>query len=300
MGRPRRQGSQWYSQDKISKRERPSAEDTRGQDGKSGQAGSPARLGRKVRGRTDKERKRIQQRINDKIKGNNTQTISTTPSGGGGGGGYETEAERKKREAEEKKREAEEKRREAAEKRKLKQRADAAKAMYDSEMAEEMYSYMKGEIGYDDYLKNKHDKAERYYNQLKKIYGADSDEYKKVLDDRAKEEQDYERDKAAWTDKKLTQERLEKERSIRRQYMQQNVRDDEGLNEALFRNEIDYLRKKQTLYEKDPKKWEEIEMEIRQKTDEENSGRNSTISTCCRNSARKLDIKTTTPCLKWN
>ena len=216
-----------------------------------------------------KKDKRIQQRINDKIKGNNTQTISTTPSGGGGGGGSETEAERKKREEEEKKREAEEKRREAEAKRKLKQRADAAKAMYDSEIAEEMYSYMKGEIGYDDYLKNKHDKAERYYNQLKKIYGADSDEYKKVLDDRAKEEQDYERDKAAWTDKKLTQERLEKERSIRRQYMQQNVIDDEGLNEALFQNEIDYLRKKQTLYETDPKKWEEIEMEIRQKTDEE-------------------------------
>lgn len=216
-----------------------------------------------------KKDKRIQQRINDKIKGNNTQTISTTPSGGGGGGGYETEAERKKREEGEKKREAEEKRREAEAKRKLKQRADAAKAMYESEIAEEMYSYMKGEIGYDDYLKNKHDKAEKYYNQLKKIYGADSDEYKKVLDDRAKEEQDYERDKAAWTDKKLTQERLEKERSIRRQYMQQNVRDDEALNEALFRNDIEYLRKKQKLYEKDPKKWEEIEMEIRQKQEDE-------------------------------
>lgn len=216
-----------------------------------------------------KSNKKIQDKYNNRIKNSNNTVSNATAVSSAAGESYESPADKKKRETFDKKREDERKKKEVEDHKRAKQRAKAARAMYESEIAEEMQTYMRGETNYDEYLKNKHEKTQRYYEQLKNIYGKDSDEYKKLLDDRAKEEQDFERDKAAWSEKKLTQERLEKERNIRRQYMQQNVRDDEALNEALFRNDIEYLRKKQKLYEKDPKKWEEIEMEIRQKQEDE-------------------------------
>ena len=175
---------------------------------------------------------------------------------------YKTEAEQKKEEAERKKREEEEKKR-------LKERTDAVKAQYQAELACEMEAYMKGATSYEDYMESRHRLAQKYYDALKKVYGEDSDRYKKLLDDRAKEEQDYNQERAKWTEQSLTMEHLDKEQSIRRQYMQNRVQDEDALNEALFENDIDYMRKKQKLYESDPKKWAEMEMEIQQKQKEE-------------------------------
>ena len=175
---------------------------------------------------------------------------------------YKTEAEQKKEEAERKKREEEERKR-------LKERTDAVKAQYQAELACEMEAYMKGATSYEDYMESRHRLAQKYYDALKKVYGEDSDRYKKLLDDRAKEEQDYNQERAKWTEQSLTMEHLDKEQSIRRQYMQERVQDEDALNEALFENDIAYMRKKQKLYESDPKKWAEMEMEIRQKQKEE-------------------------------
>ena len=187
---------------------------------------------------------------------------SSTTKGNSGATTYKTEAEQRKEEAERKKREEEEKKR-------LKERTDAVKAQYQAELACEMEAYMKGATSYEDYMESRHRLAQKYYDAMKKVYGEDSDMYKKLLDDRAKEEQDYNQERAKWTEQSLTMEHLDKEQSIRRQYMQNRVQDEDALNEALFENDIAYMRKKQKLYESDPKKWAEMEMEIQQKQKEE-------------------------------
>ena len=161
------------------------------------------------------------------------------------------------------------KKREAEEKRRLKQRAEAAKAEYQAQLAAEMEAYMKGATTYEQYLRSKHQLAVRHYDNLKRIYGEDSDEYKKLLDDRAREEQKYNEEQARLSEQALTMEHLDKERSIRLQYMRQEVQDEEAMNDALFRNDIEYMRKRQQLYENDPKRWAEMEMDIQQKQKDE-------------------------------
>ena len=175
---------------------------------------------------------------------------------------YKTEAELRREEQLRQKREAEEKKH-------LKQRSDAVKAQYQAELACEMDAYMKGAVSYEGFLEEKHLLTLNYYDALRRIYGEDSDQYKKLLDDRAREEQQYNQERSKWTETSLTQDHLDKERSIRRQYMMQQVQDEESLNEALFQNDIDYMRRRQKLYESDPKLWAEMEMEIQQKQKDE-------------------------------
>ena len=176
-------------------------------------------------------------------------------------GDYVSEADEKKRETERRKREAEERKR-------LKERTDAVKAEYQAEIACEMEAYMRGAVTYEEYMEQKHEITLKYYEALKRVYGEDSDEYKRLLDDKAREEQRYNEERAKNSEQSLVYERLEKERSIRRQYMQAEVSDEQAMNEALFRNDIDYMRRKQQLYEKDPKKWADLEMEIQQKQED--------------------------------
>lgn len=176
--------------------------------------------------------------------------------------GYKTEEEQRREERERKKREAEEEKR-------IKKRVDAVKAQYQAELACEMDSYMKGAVSYGEFMDNRHAIALKYYDALKKIYGEDSDQYKKLLDDRAREEQKYNEEHAKLSEQAITAEHLEKERNIRKQYMRKEVVDEEALNEALFQNDMEYMRKKRELYYKDPKRWAEMEMEIQQKQKEE-------------------------------
>lgn len=176
-------------------------------------------------------------------------------------GNYVSESEEKKREAERRKQEAEERKR-------LKERTDAVKAEYQAEIACEMEAYMRGAVTYEEYMEQMHQVTLNYYEALKRVYGEDSDEYKRLLDDKAREEQRYNEERAKNSEQSLAYERAETERSIRRQYMEKEIVDEQAMNEALFEADIDYMRKKQKLYEKDPKKWADLEMEIQQKQKE--------------------------------
>lgn len=168
---------------------------------------------------------------------------------------YVTDEEKKQEEARIKKIEEENRK-------KQKLQVNAVKAQYKQELSEQIQSYMAGQMTYEGFLKAKHELTLRYYENLKKVYGEDSDEYKKMLDDKVKEEQDYNEKRAQWTEKSMEIEHLDMQRSIRKQYMRRSVVDEESMNEALFQEDIAYLRKKQKLYQSDPKKWAEYEMEI--------------------------------------
>lgn len=170
------------------------------------------------------------------------------PAAASAAAGFITDKERKKKEKEEKKR--------------LKEQVERAQASYQEQLACEMMSYRQGTITYTDYMEKKHKLTQKYYEALKAIYGKDSTEYRKLLDNREREEAAYYQWKAKRDEQKLTLEKLEREQSIRRKYMQQQAVDSEAMNEALFESDITYLKQKQNLYKKGSKEWEEIEMQI--------------------------------------
>ncbi len=154
-------------------------------------------------------------------------------------------------------------------KRILKEQAEAAKAEYQAELAAEMRTYRQGLESYTDYMKMRHELASMYYSKMKSIYGEDSTEYKKLLDDREMEEEQFYQWKLKRNDEQLVRERLERERDLRRQFEDENNREmyhnQDALNEALFQSDIQYLRQRQNLYKNGSKEWEELEMQIQDK-----------------------------------
>ena len=172
---------------------------------------------------------------------------------------YKTPSQRTKEEKEE----------ETERKRRLKERADMAKAERDEELADEMYCYMKGQSSYTDYMEQRRQVTLKYYDELQRIYKDDYNELAKVLRERAELEYKYGQEDAKKSDETLVSERLERERNLRRQFEDEANREmyhnEDALNEALFKSDMQYLRQKQKLYQNGSKEWEQLEMQIQQK-----------------------------------
>ena len=154
----------------------------------------------------------------------------------------------------------------------LKERADAVKAEYQAEVAEEMRCYRQGLTNYTDYMKMRHELANWYYSQMKTVYGEDSTEYKKLLDDREREENEYYQWTAKLNEDRLSRDRLARERSLRRQFEDEKsdiYHNEDALHDDLFRSEITYLRQRQNLYKNGSKEWMDLEMQIQDKEEQE-------------------------------
>lgn len=197
----------------------------------------------------------------------------------GGLADYKTEAELKKEERERRKQErernaaqrkaeAEARKQETKENKERREKVEKIKAEYQAEIAEEMMAYRQGITTYSDYMEERHNITQNYYDAMKKLYGEDSTEYKKLLDDREKDEQEYYRWKTAQDERSLTVEKLQRDQSIRRQFMQQEIVDNEAMEEALFQSEIKYLRDRQELHKNGSQEWENLQMEIQNKEEE--------------------------------
>lgn len=167
--------------------------------------------------------------------------------------------------------EAELKKEETERQRQLKERVDAAKAEYQAELAEEMMAYRQGITTYTAYMEERHQITQNYYDEMKRIYGEDSTEYKKLLDNREKEEGGYNQWKAKRNDEQLVRERLVRERSLHRQFEDERseaFHNQDVLEEDLFQSDMQYLRDKQQLYKNGSKEWEELEMQMNQKQEQ--------------------------------
>ena len=182
--------------------------------------------------------------ILDTTEGKTTPTIPTIPT-------YKSEEEEKKEERERKRR--------------LKEQAEAVKAEYQEEIACEMLAYRQGLTTYTDYMEERHRITQNYYDKLKNVYGEDSVEYKKLLDNREKEESEYIQWKAKNDEQTISLDKLQRDQNIHRQFLQQEAVDTEAMNEALFKSEITYLKQKQNLYKESSKEWIDIEMQIQTK-----------------------------------
>ena len=190
-----------------------------------------------------------------KLEGDKEEKNKPTPTSH-----YISESERKKQEAEAIKAETERKK-------KLKEQADAAKASYNEQLTEEMLAYRQGISTYSDYLEEKHNITQNYYDRLKAIYGEDSVEYRKQLLNREKDEDDYIKHQNKKSQQGFRMERIMRELELQKQFNDQNNKEmfqnEEALNEALFRSDRQYMLDKQSLYKEGSLEWEEAATEIK-------------------------------------
>jgi hypothetical protein len=173
---------------------------------------------------------------------------------------FVSDEERKKREAEANKAETERKK-------KLKEQADAAKASYNEQLAEEMLAYRQGVTTYSDYLEEKHNITQNYYNRLKSIYGEDSVEYRTQLLNREKDDEDYIKRQNKMSEQGFRMDKLMRDLELQKQFNDQNNKEmfqnEEALNEALFKSDRQYMLDKQSLYKDGSREWEEAATEIK-------------------------------------
>jgi TP901 family phage tail tape measure protein len=203
--------------------------------------------------------KKINQLVTSKVTGSGN-TNTTAPTSNTPVEPYVSDEERKRKEAEANKAETERKQ-------KLKEQADAAKASYNEQLAEEMLAYRQGISTYSDYLEEKHNITQNYYDRLKAIYGEDSVEYRKLLLNREKDEDDYIKHQNKKSEQGFRMDKLMRELELQRQFNDQNNKEmfqnEEALNEALFQSDRQYMLDKLSLYKEGSREWEEAATEIK-------------------------------------
>ena len=203
--------------------------------------------------------KKINQLVTSKVTGSGN-TNTTAPTSNTPVEPYVSDEERKRKEAEANKAETERKQ-------KLKEQADAAKASYNEQLAEEMLAYRQGISTYSDYLEEKHNITQNYYDRLKAIYGEDSVEYRKLLLNREKDEDDYIKHQNKKSEQGFRMDKLMRELELQRQFNDENNKEmfqnEEALNEALFQSDRQYMLDKLSLYKEGSREWEEAATEIK-------------------------------------
>lgn len=209
-----------------------------------------------------RKNEKLNEEYNKRVTRNDNANYS--PVGGGTITEYETTADTKKKTKQQKAAEKAKAKRE----KEMRERTEAIKAEYKAEIAEEMLAYREGTTTYTDYIEEKHRIAENYYNAMKKLYGEDSTEFKKLLENREKEESEYYQWQLKQDEKAITIEKLQRDRNIRRQFMQQRITDNDAMEEALFQSEMTALKQRQNLYLDGSREWIEIGEQITEKDKE--------------------------------
>ena len=164
-----------------------------------------------------------------------------------------------------KKEEAERKKREAAAAKELRERNNALKAQTEAEIAMATQRYAKGEIDYRTYVQEIDRIQLEGFEKRMAIYEQESDEYKKLLNDR----EQYAL-KAQEKQERLSLRAVEREHNqvaigLEQSYYDPNSKNylnDGAVNEAQFQADIQYLQKKAELYRKGSEERAMIEEEI--------------------------------------
>ena len=147
---------------------------------------------------------------------------------------------------------------EAQQKKELKERNDAIKAQTEQELAIVMNRYAKGEIDYRKYISEIDRIQLEGFNKRMAIYDEESDEYKKILNDR----ETYFL-KSVERQERMNQREVELVHQSVVAELQSKQWDDEGAYlEAMYQEDINYLQNKAALYRKGSEERVEIEEEI--------------------------------------
>ena len=162
-----------------------------------------------------------------------------------------SEKERKARVKAEKAAAAEARKREAEAKRKQKQAADSIKAETNELMADNAKAYAEGKKTYQQFIDDRQSIQIKGFAKLKQLYGEKSNEYKQLLDNQVNVVKQHDAAIQKMNEQTIERERLQKEASIKAQYNDASsaiYQNDTALNEALYKNDVEAMKKRLALY----------------------------------------------------
>ena len=180
-----------------------------------------------------------------------------------------SEKERKARVKAEKAAAADERKRQAAAKRKQKQAADSIKAETNELMADNAKAYAEGKKTYQQFIDDRQSIQIKGFAKLKQLYGAESNEYKQLLDNQVNVVKQHDAAIQKMNEQTIERERLQKEASIKAQYYDVNSKiyqNDTALNEALYKNDVEAMKKRLALYKdrEGSEEWLDLKAEMEQ------------------------------------
>lgn len=178
-----------------------------------------------------------------------------------------SDKERKARAKAEKTAAAEARKREAEAKRKQKQAADSIKAETSELMANNAKAYAEGKKTYQQFLDDRQNIQIKGFAKLKQLYGAESNEYKQLLDNQVTVVKQHDAAILKMNEQSIERERLQKEASIKAQYNDANsaiYQNDIALDEAIYQNDADAMQKRLALYNEGSEEWLDQKAEMEQ------------------------------------
>lgn len=180
-----------------------------------------------------------------------------------------SEKERKARVKAEKAAAAEARKREAEAKRKQKQAADSIKAETNELMADNAKAYAEGKKTYQQFIDDRQSIQIKGFAKLKQLYGEKSNEYKQLLDNQVNVVKQHDAAIQKMNEQTIERERLLKEASIKAQYYDVNSKiyqNDTALNEALYKNDVEAMKKRLALYKdrEGSEEWLDLKAEMEQ------------------------------------
>ena len=181
----------------------------------------------------------------------------------------ESEKERKAREKAEKKAAADARKHEAEAKRKQKQAADTIKAETNQLMADNAKAYAEGKKNYQQFIDDRQNIQIKGFAKLKQLYGEESNEYKQLLDNQVNVVKQHDDAIQKMNEQTIERERLQKEADIKAQYYDINSKiyqNDIALNEALYDNDAEAMKKRLALYKdrEGSEEWLDLKAEMEQ------------------------------------
>lgn len=180
-----------------------------------------------------------------------------------------SEKERKARVKAEKAAAAEARKRQAEAKRKQKQTADSIKAETNQLLADNAKAYAEGKKTYQQVIDDRQSIQIKGFAKLKQLYGAESNEYKQLLDNQVNVVKQHDAAIQKMNEQTIERERLQKEASIKAQYYDVNSKiyqNDTALNEALYKNDVEAMKKRLALYKdrEGSEEWLDLKAEMEQ------------------------------------
>lgn len=180
-----------------------------------------------------------------------------------------SDKERKARVKAEKAAAAEERKHQAEAKRKQKQAADSIKAETNELMADNAKAYAEGKKTYQQFIDDRQSIQIKGFAKLKQLYGAESNEYKQLLDNEVNVVKQHDAAIQKMNEQTIERERLQKEASIKAQYYDVNSKiyqNDTALNEALYKNDVEAMKKRLALYKdrEGSEEWLDLKAEMEQ------------------------------------
>lgn len=178
-----------------------------------------------------------------------------------------SDKERKARAKAEKTAAAEARKSEAEAKRKQKQAADSIKAETSELMANNAKAYAEGKKTYQQFLDDRQNIQIKGFAKLKQLYGAESNEYKQLLDNQVTVVKQHDAAILKMNEQSIERERLQKEASIKAQYNDANsaiYQNDIALDEAIYQNDADAMQKRLALYNEGSEEWLDLKAEMEQ------------------------------------